>query len=259
MGFSAAWLDLREPADHAARDQGLLRAAAAAAGPAPVIVDLGCGAGSTLRAFDPVLTGPAAWRLVDADPALLAVAAQSASAQVTLHQIDLRAVADLPLAGASLVTASALLDLCSAAWVSALAARLAAQRVPFYTALNYDGQMGWQPADAADAAVTAAFNAHQRGDKGFGPALGPDCATQAAAIFRAAGFVVQEADSPWHLGPAQADLHHALLAGIGMAAAETGLAAATDWALRRQDRVQAGHGRIGHRDFLALPAAAAAT
>ena len=46
MGFSADWLALREPADHAARDGDLLAAAAQVAG--AVIVDLGCGTGSTL-------------------------------------------------------------------------------------------------------------------------------------------------------------------------------------------------------------------
>ena len=49
MAFSAEWLALREPADRAARDAGLLRRAAAAAGPAPVIMDLGCGSGATVH------------------------------------------------------------------------------------------------------------------------------------------------------------------------------------------------------------------
>ncbi|MFU8825803.1 MAG: class I SAM-dependent methyltransferase, partial [Yoonia sp.] len=90
MGFSATWLALREPADHAARDDALLTAAADAAGPSPVIVDLGSGTGSTLRAFAPVLNNAAAWRLVDSDPVLLAQAASSAGRDVALHDLDLR-------------------------------------------------------------------------------------------------------------------------------------------------------------------------
>lgn len=268
MGFSAEWLALREPADVAARDGALLAAAAQAAQAAqgrsgagvarPVIVDLGCGTGSTLRAFQPVLTTSAAWRLVDADAALLNRAAELAGPDVALHQIDLRQIDDLPLAGASLVTASALLDLCARDWVSALADRLAQLGLPFYAALSYDGVMHWTPEDPDDAAVTAAFNRHQRGDKGFGPALGPDAADVAAEVFAAAGFRVLQADSPWRLAAPEAVLHRDLIAGIAAAAAEVAdPAMAATWAARRQASLadpQASVGIIGHRDLLALPA-----
>jgi SAM-dependent methyltransferase len=255
MSFSASWLALREPADHAARDAVLLQAAGHAAGADPVILDLGSGTGSTLRAFAKVLPDGARWRLVDSDAALLDVAARSAGPDVALHRLDLRNLDQLPLAGAGLVTASALLDLCSADWVTRLARMLLAHDLPFYAALNYDGQMQWTPQDAQDAAVTAAFNAHQRGDKGFGPALGPDCATRAAAIFADLGFTVSEAESPWMIGPDQADLQAALNDGIAAAALETGLAQACDWGALRQTTASTGQTRIGHRDFLALPPA----
>ena len=73
-GFSAAWLALREPADHAARDAGLAQAAAALLiGKTPTrILDLGCGTGSNFRAFSPLVAAPQAWTLVDFDPRLLA-------------------------------------------------------------------------------------------------------------------------------------------------------------------------------------------
>ncbi|ODN70984.1 hypothetical protein [Methylobrevis pamukkalensis] len=72
-GFSPGWLDLREPADRAARDAELLddAVAFAAAVDAPLLVDLGGGTGSTLRAM-PGLPETARWRIVDRDPALLA-------------------------------------------------------------------------------------------------------------------------------------------------------------------------------------------
>lgn len=253
MGFSATWLALREPADHAARDDGLLAAAAAAAGPSPVIVDLGSGTGSTLRAFAPVLQRAAAWRLVDSDPALLAQAAASAGPDVALHELDLRRLDALPLQGASLVTASALLDLCSRDWLVSLATRLKEQSVAFYAALNYDGVMHWSVPDADDAEITAAFNRHQRTDKGFGPALGPDCAQIAAAVFAQAGFTVTEADSPWVLGRGEAGLQRQLCDGIAGAAAEIGVTGAHQWAARRHALVEGGQCHIGHRDLLALP------
>jgi len=253
MGFSATWLALREPADHAARDPELLSAAARAAGASPVIVDMGCGTGSTIRAFDGTLTQPAAWRLLDNDPALLDQAAHGAGGTVSTHQIDLRDLDLLPLQGASLVTASALLDLCSYDWVAGLADRLARHGLPFYAALNYDGEMEWSPADAADADVTCAFNRHQRGDKGFGPALGPDAADAIASVFTAAGFQVSQAHSPWRLGPAQAPLQRELLTGIATAAAEAGESIAKDWAEARIAMIASAKCHIGHRDLLALP------
>jgi hypothetical protein len=255
MGFSATWLALREPADHAARDPALLSAAAQAAGTDAVIVDLGCGTGSTIRAFDGHLTQPAAWRLLDNDPALLDQAAGSAGAgdTVSTHQVDLRDLDLLPLQGACLVTASALLDLCSNEWVAGLADRLARHGLPFYAALNYDGVMEWSPADAADAEVTCAFNRHQRGDKGFGPALGPDAADAIASVFTAAGFQVSQAHSPWRLGPAQATMQRELLTGIATAAAEAGESIAKDWAEARIAMIASAKCHIGHRDLLALP------
>jgi len=253
MGFSATWLALREPADHAARDSALLLAAAQAAGPEPVIVDLGCGTGSTIRAFDAPLKQVARWRLVDNDASLLEQAAAGAKAGVTTHQLDLRDLHKLPLDGASLVTASALLDLCARDWVTSLADLLARHALPFYAALNYDGTMRWSPVDPADADVTLAFNQHQRGDKGFGPALGPDAAEAIAEIFAAAGFRVLQADSPWQLGPSEAALQRELLAGITGAATEAGEAKAASWQGRRIAQLAQAQCRIGHRDLLALP------
>ncbi len=74
MGFSADWLALRDPADRAARDQTLARRAAEAAGPAPVIVDLGCGTGASWRALAPLLPDGARWRFVDNDPGCWSIA-----------------------------------------------------------------------------------------------------------------------------------------------------------------------------------------
>ncbi|TGN67704.1 class I SAM-dependent methyltransferase [Paracoccus liaowanqingii] len=254
MGFSADWLALREPADIAARDAGLLAGAVAAAGADPVILDLGCGTGSTLRTLAPHLPAHARWHLVDNDPALLERAATEAPGRAETHALDLRDLDALPLEGVTLVTASALLDLMPAPWIAALAAHLAKAGLPFYGALSYDGAMTWDPAFPEDAQITRAFNDHQRGDKGLGPALGPDAATRAAAIFAAAGFRVTEGDSPWRLDAETAPLQRALLEGIAGAAAETGAVGAAAWGDRRAAAAADSLCVIGHRDLLALPA-----
>ncbi len=247
MGFSADWLALREPADHAARDGALLEAAARVAG--GVIVDLGCGTGSTRRAFGPRLDG-AIWRMVDGDAGLLRLAGGEG------YCLDLNDVAALPFEGATMVTASALFDLVSGDWLDRLVARVAALRLPVYAALNYDGVMTWTPDLPQDAAVTAAFNRHQGGDKGFGPALGPGAVAHLAERLWAAGYAVTMADSPWRLGPGEAALQGELLGGIAAAAAEAGFGGdAGAWLAARRGLLGQGGCVIGHRDLLAVPVA----
>jgi SAM-dependent methyltransferase len=255
VAFSAEWLALRDPADRAARDARLDDTAARAGGPAPVILDLGAGTGATARALGPRLPAGTAWRLVDHDAGLLAhaTAAVPGSVAVTADLAAPDALAALPWDGVTLVTCSALIDLVSADWLDRLATLLAARRLPFHAALAYDGQMEWDPADPADAAVTAAFNRHQRGDKGFGPALGPAAAGHLRAALAARGFRVATAPSPWRLGPADAALRAALVDGIAAAAAEAGEAAAPGWAARRGAAAGAGTMTVGHSDLLALP------
>jgi len=244
MGFSADWLSLREPADMAARDATLLRQAAEAAGPDPVVLDLGCGTGATVRALGPHLPASAKWHLVDNDPDLLPHAAAAAGDGAQTHELDLRRLEDLPLDEVTIVTASALLDLASEDWVRALAARL---DVPFYAALSYDGHMGWTPLDPEDAAVTDTFNADQQTDKGFGPAMGPEAGDRSAAAFEAAGFDVRTARSPWRLGPDAAALQAELVRGIA------GAAGAGEWGQRRVAAAGTAECRVGHIDLLAIP------
>lgn len=253
MSFDAAWLGLREAADAAARDKALLAAAMHWLG-SGVAVDLGCGTGATLRAFG-TATPAACWRLVDHDPALLAHAAARCPG-ATAVAADLRALDALPLDGARLVTASALCDLVSADWLAGLADRLAARGAGFYAALSYDGVMAWTPALAGDGAVTAAFNRHQRGDKGFGPALGPSAGAAVADAFARHGYHVRRAPSPWWLGPAEATLQRELAKGIAAAAGEAGLAEAAAWAQARSAATAACV--VGHWDVLAIPGAPSA-
>jgi SAM-dependent methyltransferase len=258
-GFDLGWLDLREPADRAARDTVLLQAAAEDlnAGDRPLAVDLGCGSGSTFRALNPLLTRPTAWRLVDNDPLLLQAAAERAAPGQTVEPVlaDLADAGRLPLQGATLVTASALLDLVSEAWIDALAAALTRAGAGLYAALTYDGEMSWSLAHPLDEAVAAAFNAHQRGDKGFGPALGPAATAYAVGRLEALGFTVATASTPWRLGRGEAALERELVAGIADAAIATGRLERTEVeAWRKAREAAAGSGcAIGHLDLLAQP------
>jgi hypothetical protein len=267
-GFSSEWLNLREEADQQARDPVLLSLAKrwleVDSGPAPVVVDLGAGTGSTLRAFtatEDLKTALPTWRLVDHDETLLseAVDRHGDSQQLESYPMDLADISALPLQEAHLVTASALFDLVSADFLEALAATLGQrsgnQKVGVYAALNYDGTTDWEPPHPLDNRVLAAFNKDQRRDKGFGPALGPDAARQLPEIFSQAGFEVHTASSPWQLGPADKPLVSGLIEGIVDAVATEGSldpAALADWKRFRQLHAATGTCRVGHTDILAV-------
>ena len=263
-GFSAAWLALREPLDLRARNAGVLDAVAAAfqGRRALSIVDLGSGTGATVRALGKRLSTSQSWKLVDNDPVLLAEAFARARAEdVTIETrlFDLNGDAG-PLfdEGADLVTASALLDLVSEPWLASFAAAVAARSLPVYVALTYDGRVALDPPDAADSRVIAAVNAHQRRNKGFGPALGPRAAASAERIFRALGYTLVQGTSDWIAATAERAFQRELLAGWRQAAAETGdLPRETleGWFGRRSEDVDAGrlNVSVGHVDLFAQP------
>jgi SAM-dependent methyltransferase len=266
-GFSADWLSLREPADHEARDPGLLGQLAAWAAPRKKlsILDLGCGTGSNARAMIPHLAGIQNWCLVDYDEALLAVAREKLAGESARHlrAITVRTLKEDFSEGLSmllrerydLVTASALFDLASTEWLEWMAKALASRRLPLYTVLTYDGAMDWDPPHPLDEAVREAFNAHQGGDKGFGPAAGPQAGPCLAEAFGAAGYEVTLADSPWRLGEAHSALMQANLEGVANAARETGLIAEAELDAWLAFRRQGGRCTVGHVDLLALPPA----
>lgn len=262
-GFSPEWLDLREAADAAARDERLLQDAADTVSNHhdPLIVDLGSGTGSMRRALAPRLSGLAPrWKLVDSDADLLDEAVRRAQADGTAVEPvlgDLSRMLPLPFADAALVTASALFDLVSETFLDRCVATLSAARAPLYTCLIYDGTTAWQPASPLDEAVLAAFNRHQRTDKGFGPALGPTAATVLLEKLDRAGFRTTSAESPWHLGPKDGALMEALIRGIATAAIEEGTLAAEaldEWLDFRLANLGEGTCTVGHVDVFATPA-----
>ena len=164
------------------------------------MVDLACGTGATLRASAPQLPPQQSWRLIDNDLGLLAKARRGTTAAQTIapgRSISRAISNSRSTAPLDLVTASALLDLVSAEWLDRLVVEAAARRLPVYAALTYDGRVTLEPADPFDAEILAAFNLHQRTDKGFGPALGPDAAARAVERFAALGYSVVEGRSDW--------------------------------------------------------------
>jgi hypothetical protein len=265
-GFSADWLTLREPYDLRARNPTVLDNVAALLEPfsSVRIVDLACGTGSTLRALSPHLPARQNWKLIDNDLGLLARASATPLAKhatVTTVPLDLNRDLEAALGGpVDLVTTSALLDLVSETWLDRLAVEIAVRSIPLYAALSYDGRIGLTPPDPLDAAIVAAVNAHQRKDKGFGPALGPAAAAFAIARFEAHGYSVLRGASDWTMGPDDCDMQTELLTGWAIAAHEIGalsLADTTAWLTRRRAAVAAGRSslHVGHVDFFATPSA----
>lgn len=263
-GFSSEWLTLREPYDVAARSTAVLDAVLAAfRGQASIaVVDLGCGTGSTFRAISKRLPARQSWRLVDNDLGLLASASALGSppnVTVAAKTVDLVRDLELALDGpVDLITTSALLDLVSEEWLERLMIEAAARRLPVYAALSYDGRVSLDPAEPFDKDVVAAVNRHQRGDKGFGPALGPDAVVRARAIAKRVGYSFAEGSSDWTFGKDDQAIQREVLRGFADAAGELrDLPAAriADWLARRLELAAAGGSamRVGHVDFFAMP------
>ena len=267
--LSADWLALREPADAEARAVDLVEQVSRwlpVDRPA-VIHDLGCGTGSMGRWLAPRLSGRQHWVLYDREPGLLSVAASGmpttgpAGEQISseLRLEDITRLDGGRFAGASLITASALLDMLTADGLDRLLTACLQAKCPVLLALSVTGQVELTPPDPLDGKIVAAFNAHQRRDTAGGRLLGPDAVRVAAKAFERAGADVFVRDSPWRLDASHAPLLAEWFAGWVRAACEQEpalTAAAAGYAGRRA--AEAADGRlkvtVQHRDLLVLPA-----
>lgn len=255
------WLALREPVDAAARSTGLADRAVAhladrygtrwtGGGDRPVVRDLGTGTGSMPRWLAPRLPGPVHWVLQDTDPAVLDRVRVPGARTVRSAIGDLTAG---DLAGTALATASAVLDVLTAADLDALVAACAGAGCPALLTLTVTGRVALDPPDPLDDAVAAAFDDHQRRSS----RLGPDAVARAVAGFGTHGTVVTAA-SPWRLGPAHPELTAEWLRGRVAAAAEQDPAlagAAPEHLDHRSRSLAAGRltAEVGHTDLLFLP------
>jgi hypothetical protein len=251
---SPDWLVLREAADAAARSAELaarLRRHFAAADRL-VIHDLGGGSGAMGRWLAPWLPSPQHWVIHDRDADLLelAVGAPSGSATVEARHSDVACLTADDVAGADLVTASALLDLLTADELARILRACAGR--PMLLALTVVGHVALTPAHPLDARIGAAFNAHQRRDG----LLGPDAVAAAIEELRGTGTEILVRPSPWRLDAAHADLTAEWLCGWVAAACEQEPALAADAYLdERLARAAAGElaVTVDHADLLVLP------
>jgi hypothetical protein len=257
---SSDWLDLREPADAAARSRELVRELR---GRLPqqrplVIHDLACGSGSMGRWLGPLLPAAQRWILHDRDPDLLALAEAHVPGPVEARLGDVTRLSSADLAGADLITASALLDLLTADELEPLVDACAGAGCPVLFTLSVTGRVQLLPTDPLDARVAASFDDHQRRLTSRGRLLGPDAVDAAVEAFRALGAEVVVKPSPWRLGAGESPLAAEWLDGwIGAACEQDpGLLAEADlYRVRRQREAAAGclAVTVGHADLLVLP------
>ena len=260
------WLALREPADAAARARDLVDLLRARLpGHEPLLVhDLGSGTGSMTRWLAPLLPRAQHWVLHDRDAALLRRASMhpvpvtSDGSLVTL-ETRLGDVTRLDLAGADVVTASALLDMMNGPELERFVAVCAGAGCPVLVTLSVVGRGDLAPAAPLDPPVAAAFDDHQRRRHGSRKLLGPDAAAVASWLFRARGLDVTERPSPWRLGPGRSALTAAWFRGWVRAAVEQQPDLAervAPYARRRLAEAAAGSlvATVHHVDLLAMPA-----
>jgi hypothetical protein len=255
---SADWLSLREAADAAARAPELIEPVLrylASCSPATVH-DLGAGTGSMGRWLAPRLPGAQHWVLHDRDPDLLKPAADGAPVTVEVREGDITQLRPGDLDGASLITASALLDMLTREELDAIVAACASAGCPVLLTISVVGRVELTPPDPLDARIAAAFNAHQRRTLVGRRLLGPDAVDAAAEAFRRYGVSVRPHPSPWRLGPDQAELAAEWLRGWLGAACEQRpelVGPARSYTTRRLAEARAGrlHIAVHHCDLLA--------
>jgi hypothetical protein len=218
------------------------------------------------RWLAPLLPGSQHWVVHDRDADLLEVAAadlpghaaDGAAVTVEPKRSDVTRLHHRELAGAALITASALLDLLSEDECARLVAVCAGTGCPALLTLSVVGRVNLIPAEPLDRRVAAAFNAHQCRATERGRLLGPDAVALAIEQFDRLGAEVVVRPSPWQLGAAQAALAVEWFTGWVAAACEQRAELVADIELYTRRRLaQAAAGQLAitvdHADLLVLP------
>lgn len=282
----AGWLTLRERADERARSGDLTRLIAEQLDGRGQLnaLDLATGKGSNIRYLVRHLPiHRQRWLAVDRSPTLLSqlvgtmflwapnrgydveregsgciIHGHGRECRVEVAERDLGRLQSPDLfTGRDLVTASALLDLVSEAWLRSLATHCRTVNAAALFTITYNGRASCWPKEPEDDFVLELFNRHQRTDKGLGgPAAGPSAVDCALQCFREAGYQVASQPSDWSLGPEDDALQRDLVDGWARAAAEIDAAASgaiAEWRERRVAHLGARRSRIvvGHDDVAA--------
>ena len=263
---SPPWLALRAAADDAARSRELATMLAARMPSGPVVLhDLGAGTGGMTRWLAPLLPGPQDWVLHDGDADILehvdldAVVDDSGRPiRVEVIVEDLDALPNDAFAGASAVIASALLDVVTREEAVRIVDACLHAGSPALLSLSVTGGVRLDPVDALDAVIGRAFDDHQRRDADGRRMLGPDAVPLLGELFTEAGWQVQQASTPWRLGPADGALIEEWLDGWVGAAIEQRPeldAEADAYLARRRAQLTDGvlHVLVPHEDVLAWP------
>jgi hypothetical protein len=205
------WLSLREPADHAARSRDLVREVLSprTGDDGLVVHDLGSGTGSMTRWLAPQLPGPQLWVLHDQDDDLLTRAvsgaapdaADGSAVRFVTREGDVTGLRADDVAGADVVTASALLDLLTAREVEGIARACVDGGCDVLFTLTVTGDVSVLPRHPLDETIRSAFNVHQRRTSHGRRLLGPDAVAHTAAMLTSLGARVVTRPSPWQLGP----------------------------------------------------------
>ena len=263
-GFSADWLALREPHDLRARNPAVLEAVAAffALHSQVRVVDLACGTGSTLRALSAAFAGATALE-AGRQRSRVARARRSDASRSHHYRGHPRSQPRPRIRTRRNHRSGRRPRPCSiwspsAGW-SGLRIAIVAREIPFYAALSYDGRIDLTPPDPLDNAIMNGVNAHQRTDKGFGPALGPDAAAFRHRALRSAGL----SGGARHIGLGHRSRcrRHANRNFVRLGKRGVRYRRATDASkprpgcTRRRDFVAAGASslEVGHIDFFASP------
>lgn len=208
LRVSSDWLTLREAEDARARSRGLAHAVLPLLPSGPFTVhDLGSGTGSMMRWLAPLLPGPQTWVLHDWNADLLRDASDGprprdrAGMPVSLRPRvgSLEHLDGDDLRGASLVTASALLDVLTAAEAHAIVDACVTAGTPALLSLSVTGEVHLRPRDARDKTVERAFNDHQQQERNGRRLLGRYGAPIVQGLFAREGWRVRKAVTTWQL------------------------------------------------------------
>jgi len=262
---SPEWLRLREAADAAARAPELVEHLRERLHGSLVVHDLGSGTGSMGRWLAPQLPGRQHWILHDRDARLLAhaapdpprSAADGSAVTVETRQHDITQLAPAELRGASLITASALLDILTEHELDRLIAACTEPGCPVLITLSVIGLVELTPADPFDDLMATAFDTHQRRTVDDGRLLGPGAVDAAVDGFTRRGARVIVRPSPWRLDAEHADLFAKWFTGwVGAACSQQPALTQPAAAYARRRLAALGTRRLSaavhHLDLLAL-------